>query len=1110
MKRRWKIITGSFAVLALVLSGLWLARLTLAERLLAEVMSVWLKADHFKVSELTFDRLVISNLTAPGLSFARLEAQFSLASLLDSRLENLALEGVHYRYAKDASGTTAELSHFPAFPTLPDLPLLPPIQISNGSITLETTIGPVTVTVSGNGDGQAFSLSGNAVSNLGMLEIESQITLDGNRVTAAYLHAKGADLSWQEKALGPVEFAAETSPDLGFNASLTLGPPETAGTIRLRAPEFDAEQPIILESDLNFDEGEAVTSFVSSLLPFQLRRLSLKGTAHLQRVPWGLPIPQSPGTWQTLMVESGLTLDLESSSQMRDLASIPGAWRNNLAVAVDREQISFNTDTNEGNGLSRLTLAGTIKALSDVPRFSLAGSLESTAGSAIQSLLASYLGREMELKGTFAADGLLPVDPTEAQPDSDLLAAYRNLEPHLRFTGTFKNLAITELARVSGYTDVILSADRTLLSLDFLPDTSLSVTSITDYIEREISIPFAQSNLAMPLEPLTLSGPLSVKITPNLTGENPFEVISDLALSDAAGRQVTIRGRVQGKLGPGWRPLSLESNALEVGLSGLKGLPIPLHTITYNGAASHALGETALNGSIGLIGEDLHGALPLHVKFQNETILLRSREPGSLTSSAPITLAGKRITLEKPLNINDLKLSVKEGSIKDLTLDVQAPAVRLSGNVPATQASNLTMKLSMSEGALLSEVKIGGLQVPDQELKINGLQFAGALDLEALPRLAVGKGDARLTADAVTHPILAGPARLNVAFKPRRSDKTDVSGEVYFADRLVKLGFLGSLAGDYSHLSLSLPTTAVVFERGGLQPLAISPLLTSLREVEGTVALTGSLGWDGRNLKGKGAATITDLALRYADMPLKGLNGTLSFRDMIKIATEGDQEVTLSRFDPGLPLTDVRLIFSIEPAAETSEPTLLIKEARAQSLLGPLLLTDGAYSLASGDGRASLSFTRLDLSALAELIDVEGLQVTGILAGQVPLAFTSGTVTIANANLDDTQVGTIRYNNEATRQALSGGGESVTLMLDALEDFQYNDLQLHLDKPNDKELVFSIGLEGRNPNVLDGYPFRLNFNLTTDPTSLLAALRQGTSIGELLLKRSGRYSLSPP
>ncbi len=1110
MKRRWKVIIGSFTILALVLTGLWLARLTLAERLLADVVSVWLKADQFKVSELTFDRLVISDLTAPDVSLARLEARFSLSSLLDGRLENLMVEGLHYRHAKDKNGTTAEYSHFPDFPKLPDLPLLPPIQISNGSITLETAFGPVTVTLSGNGDGQAFSLSGNAVSDLGMLEIESQIMLDGSRVTAAYLHAKGADLSWQGKALGPVELVAETSPDLGFNATLTLGPPETPGAIRLRAPEFNANQPIILESNLNFDEGEALTTFVSSLLPFQLRRLSLKGTAHLQRVPWSLAIPQSRGTWQTLMAESGLMLDLESSSEVRGFANLPGDWRSNLAVAFDRQQISFNADSNERNGKSQLTLAGTIKELSEIPRFSLAGSLTSTAGSAVQSFLASYLGQEIELEGTFAADGLLPTEPLGAQVDSHPLVAVGHLEPHVRLTGTFKNLAITELGQVSGYTDVMLSVDRTLLTLDFSPDTLLSITSLTDQIKREINKLIEQNNLAVPLEPVTLSGPLNLKIAPNHRGEKPFEVISDLALSDTAGRQASIRGRVLGKLGPDWRPLSLESNALEVGLSGLKDLPIPLHTVTYSGSASYALGETGLSGSIGLIGEDLQGALSLDVEFQNESILLRSKEPGSVTSRAPITLAGKRITLEKPFNINSLKLLVKEGSIKDLTLEVQAPAVRLSGNVPTAQASDLAMKLSMSEGALLSEVKIGGLQIPDQELRIIGLRFTGALDQEALPRLAVGKDDARLTADAVTHPTLAGPASLDVSFKPRRSEKTDVSGEVNLVNRLVKLGFLGSLAGDYSHLSLSLPTTTVVFDRNGLQPLAISPLFASLREVEGTVALAGSLDWDGRNLKGKGAATLTDLALRYADMPLKGLNGTLSFRDMINIVTEGNQEITLSRFDPGLPLTNVRLIFSIEPAAETNEPTLLIKEARAQSLLGPLLLTEGAYSLASGDGRASLSFTRLDLSALAELIDVEGLQVTGILAGRVPLAFTNGTVTIANASLDDTEVGTIRYNNEATRQALSGGGESVSLMLDALEDFQYNDLQLHLDKPNDKELVFSIGLEGKNPDVLDGYPFRLNFNLTTDPTSLLAALRQGTSIGELLLKRSGRYSLSPP
>ena len=48
-------------------------------------------------------------------------------------------------------------------------------------------------------------------------------------------------------------------------------------------------------------------------------------------------------------------------------------------------------------------------------------------------------------------------------------------------------------------------------------------------------------------------------------------------------------------------------------------------------------------------------------------------------------------------------------------------------------------------------------------------------------------------------------------------------------------------------------------------------------------------------------------------------------------------------------------------------------------------------------------------------------------------------------------------------------------------------------------LTLAIGLDGANPAVLDGYPFRFNVNLSGQLAPILAAVREGRRIGAELL-----------
>ena len=64
------------------------------------------------------------------------------------------------------------------------------------------------------------------------------------------------------------------------------------------------------------------------------------------------------------------------------------------------------------------------------------------------------------------------------------------------------------------------------------------------------------------------------------------------------------------------------------------------------------------------------------------------------------------------------------------------------------------------------------------------------------------------------------------------------------------------------------------------------------------------------------------------------------------------------------------------------------------------------------------------------------------------------------------------------------GGEQVALLLQALENFQYESLSLGLEKQADGSAKATLSILGKNPDVLDGHPFAVNIDLSGNFDSL--------------------------
>lgn len=289
----------------------------------------------------------------------------------------------------------------------------------------------------------------------------------------------------------------------------------------------------------------------------------------------------------------------------------------------------------------------------------------------------------------------------------------------------------------------------------------------------------------------------------------------------------------------------------------------------------------------------------------------------------------------------------------------------------------------------------------------------------------------------------------------------------------------------------------LTFVPGKLQPKNISPLLKSIRQAIGTMTLSGTIAIDpGRPPRLNAAVVLDGLSVETDSVQADGLQGKLKFSSLQPLVTTGEQSLRLERIVAGVPLSDVFAHFTIPRS--NNGLTLNLREAGATLAGGSIRVRDAVYRNGAVD--LLVNVAALPLERLLQEWKVEGLEGTGIISGAIPVSIRSGGVGINNGKLDGQQPGVIRVDFGSARDTLTGAGEQVELAVRTLEDFHYQTLSLAISKPQDGELTLAIGLNGNNPDVLDGHPFRFNINLSGRLEPILEAIQTGSRISADLLR----------
>jgi len=483
--------------------------------------------------------------------------------------------------------------------------------------------------------------------------------------------------------------------------------------------------------------------------------------------------------------------------------------------------------------------------------------------------------------------------------------------------------------------------------------------------------------------------------------------------------------------------------------------------------------ETAFSFDAGSVAIRPDGCADIHIEGLSMQPRFALAKPLDLCLRSPSEL-GFRVSTGGAIE-SDLELAPIEfagqlrvaDELRRVTVALSELRVRASGRAGAYEAS--------------LETKTGRVDTAEESVELRDI----ALDTDVSPgavfpmlKLRVGemfeaRRDARfphLTLDARAEPNDGGVAFAMELANPNRELVIGIKGAHALDDR----------AGEaYLHLH------AIEFEPGRLQPSMLFPALSrSLREATGAIEVKGSVGWNADRSWGRAELAVRDFGATTSFADFEHVNSIVEVNE--SGVTPPDQVLSIGRIDFGLELTDGLIRFQLKRGG------VVAIESASWKLAGGELTTAGEIDLQADERELTLAARGLDLTKLFELVNLKGLDGSGRLEGELPIALVGNDLEIRNAVLRSTdEGGVIRFHSKPGVANIAAADDRFATTLEVLENFHYEKLALQIDGPATGEVAIKIHLVGSNPDYRNGHP--IDFNLAVD-SRLSDLLRTGIRI----------------
>lgn len=1004
-----------------------------------------------EVSELSAGHAVLRDIDIPGLGrIARAEARFTLSALLDGHVDVVTLDRPAFSLALDDTGApTGPLREWLADSGEGSGAPLPlgRIVIAQGSLHVESPFTWANVALEG-----AYSLAARDAGNLSFT-IDSRLgALEGSADLSGFAAGQDgrAEVTFGSAHLGVP--GAEAA-DITGRAQLSLGPAFGA-VLSLRAETTDLDGHPLGPLALSGTWAAGKASFDVDV--------GGADSAATARLTAAYDSTASPAAWSL----SGLlaaALDLELPLADPLLLRAPTRIELDLAGAVpqagDGSDLSGGGTidvTSQGFGNSQITtgpIALPLRVAVDGPSLQLA----LTAPGRIDAIATAFDGRAYDL--AFPEDGL---ELTLARDDEGAIGAEAAIVAHASAPDGFA-------AEASGQGALRLAPDGNLLSA--------SLRQLDIALRGPLAPGMAEGDL-------TLAGGATLdegayRIDVDAEGDFARLNVAGLTGSDVAlTLPLHLEGAVDGELHGSAVPVALVDAArLDFGEVHVEKLlaELPLRLDLDDDGLAVSLADTAWID----IGAVRHPAFTTtsatSLKVMADGLpLFTLKQPGKTADwDARVVLAGSAIALD-----------VLDGD--------GAAAVSVTGTLPDIRISGGRMGSHLQASA---ETHNGDLKLAGPDIALSDLEFLLSYNsaLSAWPQIQATGIDLR---DLVS-PARFVPARADIAFKPVWPLGRDarMSFDLHVGDQRYMANVEASWEPARKRLSAYVRVPPIRFTPA-LQPADLSPLYGPLlTNASGALEIVGALGLEGDDAFADLHIILDDLGGTLAGADVRDLAGRVHISDLDPLRTPPGQQITASALDPGLPMENLALTFSLP-----GNGAAWLSQASLELAGGSVSAEPTTFDPARTENRVVLDVAGVQLSRLAALLEMPEVEATGRLSGTIPVLLADGDIAIEKGRLETQEPGVLRYLPEGGT-AIAGGDEYMELVVNALANFHYQSLAVDLDRALGGASVVGLHINGANPDVYDGYPIELNVNLSGDLDRIARDSMAGWRIPDEIRKR---------
>ncbi len=363
-------------------------------------------------------------------------------------------------------------------------------------------------------------------------------------------------------------------------------------------------------------------------------------------------------------------------------------------------------------------------------------------------------------------------------------------------------------------------------------------------------------------------------------------------------------------------------------------------------------------------------------------------------------------------------------------------------------------------------------------------QFAdGTLKLKGHIGLADSAPSARFA------PLLAQEAVLSVA--NGRIDAAATLREPKTGTAIADVTIAHDLASGTGHALLDVG--GISFAPKHLQPEALTPLtLGVIANVSGTVAGKGRIDWNAKGVTSSGRFHTDGIDLAAAFGPVTKLSGTITFSDLLGLATPPHQEVRIAEVNPGVAVSNGIVHYQL-----LGEQRVAVEEARWPFAGGDLTLEPTVLSFAQAAERhLTFRVKGLDAAAFVQQLAFPNISATGTFDGVLPMIFDQSGGRIEGGKLIARQAGgSLAYVGDLSNAQLGMAGK---LAFDALKAIRYGSLSIDLDGRLDGEIISSVKFDGVRQatgdkalaaRMIRDLPFRFNIRIRAPFRGLLGSAR---------------------